>query len=201
VNHLSKQAHYDSTPAAENGVWRGLLDGDKTSLARIYTAYFDKLYNYGVRISSDSLVVEDAIQDLFIELWNRRERLNPEVRNVKQYLYICLRRKILLKLQSRHASISIDDLPSFRLELSHKSHYLTHQLNKELRQKLAEMIQTLTPKQKEAIFLIYFDELSYEQVASIMGLKIKTIYNLVHQAIAKLKDHRNDFWQMIPMLF
>ena len=201
MNQLSKQAHYEATPAAENGVWTGLLDGDKTSLAKIYTTYFDKLYNYGARISTDSIIVEDSIQDLFIELWNRREGLNRDVKNIKQYLYTCLRRKILLKLQGRHVSISLDDLPSFQLELSHKSHYLTHQLNTELRQKLTAMIQTLTPKQKEAIFLIYFDELSYEHVASIMGLKIKTIYNLVHQAVAKLKDHKNDFWHMIPMLF
>ncbi|WP_369007690.1 sigma factor, partial [Kingella denitrificans] len=82
-------------------------------------------------MSSDTIIVEDAIQDLFIELWNRREGLNPEVKNIKQYLYICLRRKILLKLQGRHGSISLDDLPAFQLELSHKSHYLTHQLNKE----------------------------------------------------------------------
>ena len=63
------------------------------------------------------------------------------------------------------------------------------------------MIGTLTLKQKEAIFLIYFDELSYQEAAAVMSLKIKTVYNLVHQAIARLKGQKNTFWHMISFVF
>ena len=186
---------------ADSVVWKDLLRGDKNALAHIYTDHFDRLYNYGVRIVRDEVIVEDSIQDLFMELWNRREGLNPDVKNIKQYLYTCLRRKILLKLQKQHENISLDEVASFHLELSHKSHYLNSQFNIELRQKLVSMIETLTAKQKEAIFLIYFDELSYVEVSAIMGLKIKTVYNLIHQAIAKLKDHKSVLWQMTSLFF
>lgn len=185
---------------ADSIIWKDLLKGNKNALASIYTDHFDKLYNYGSRISKDVVIVEDSIQDLFIELWNRREGLNPDVQNIKQYLYICLRRKILLRLQKQYNNISLDDANSFQLALSHKSHYLNQQMNFELRQKLMAMIETLTSKQREAIFLIYFDELSYTEVAAIMDLKIKTIYNLVHQAVSKLKENKSVFWQMKSLM-
>lgn len=181
-------------------IWKDLLRGNKNALASIYTDYFDKLYNYGSRISKDAVIVEDSIQDLFIELWNRREGLNPEVKNIKQYLYICLRRKILLRLQKQHNNVSLEDVTTFQLALSHKSHYLNHQMNVELRQKLIAMIETLTSKQREAIFLIYFDELSYVEVSAIMDLKIKTVYNLIHQAVSKLKENKAAFWQMKTLI-
>lgn len=201
MNHVLQQASYFSQPAAETVVWKNLLNGDKKALGHIYTKYFDKLYNYGSRISKESIVVEDAIQDLFIEIWNRRAGLNQDVQNIRQYLYICLRRNIVQKLAKRNASVDIHELSGFDLELSDKSHYLNNRINSELSEKLVEMIGMLTPKQKEAIFLIYFDELSYPEVASIMSLKIKTVYNLVHQAIAKLKGRKHVFWQMISFTF
>ena len=143
-------------------------------------------------------MVEDAIQDLFIEIWNKRAGLDHEVKNVKYYLYKCLRRAIIHKLSSK-SNLDMVEVGSFELELSHKSHFLSHQINMESRQRMMAIIQTLTPKEKEAIFLIYFDELSYQEVASIMSLKIKTIYNLIHRAISKLKGQKHSFWQISPM--
>lgn len=195
-----RQNSYVPEGGDESVVWHDLINGDKKALAHFYTKYFDKLYNYGSRISRDPVVVEDSIQDLFMTLWNLRAGLNREVKNIKQYLYTCLRRNILLKLKNRHQTIEISEVAEFDLELSHKSHYLNTQMNAELRKKLTDMMSTLTPKQKEAIFLIYFDELSYEEVASIMSLKIKTIYNLVHQAIARLKERKHVFWHLISFV-
>lgn len=180
-------------PAAvveETTVWKSLLKGDRRALGEIYTRYFDKLYNYGSKISHDATVTEDAIQDLFIDLWNHRQGLNDQVKSIKFYLYTCLRREIIRRLTKQNPTVEISELESFEVELSHKSHYLSQQIDMELRKRLAHEIDSLSPKQREAIFLIYFDELSYPEVADIMALKIKTVYNLVHQAMVKLKERR-----------
>jgi RNA polymerase sigma factor (sigma-70 family) len=198
---LSEEGKGLALTTEDSVVWKDLLGGDRRALAHIYSTYFDKLYNYGSKISRDPVIIEDCIQDLFIELWNRREGLNRQVKSIKHYLYVCLRRKIVNKLNQQHHTVEIDELASFDMELCHKSHYLNNQINTELRQKLTEVIDTLTPKQKEAIFLIYYDELSYPEVAAIMSLKIKTVYNLIHQAIVKLKGRKNTFWHMISFVF
>jgi len=177
----------------ETDVWKSLLKGDRRALGEIYTRYFDKLYNYGSKISHDAAITEDAIQDLFIELWNRRQNLNDQVKSIKFYLYTCLRREIVRRITKQNPTVEISEVESFEVELSHKSHYLSQQIDMELKKRLAAEIDSLTPKQREAIFLIYFDELSYQEVADIMSLKIKTVYNLIHQAITKLKGRREAF--------
>jgi len=175
----------------EADVWSYLKAGDKKALSYFYTKYFNSLYNYGSKISRDAGLVEDCIQDLFVEFWNKREGLS-EVSQVKYYLYKSLRRKILYK-RSLLLRLPLAEVDSFEMELSHKSHYLSQQINSDIREKIKQMVNTLTAKQKEAIFLVYFEELSYEEAAVIMELKIKTVYNLIHLAIAKLRQNKAKF--------
>ena len=171
-------------------VWLAMKSGDKRALSFFYTRYFDSLYNYGNRIAKDNALTEDCIQDLFTELWTKHAGLS-EVRNVKYYLFKSLRHKILYKLSLEARLHAVRDSGSFQIELSHKTHYLNDQINADIRKKIAELINMLTPKQREAIFLIYYEELSYEEVALIMDLKIKTIYNLIHLSISKLREHKS----------
>jgi len=174
----------------DSRVWLDLKNGDKSALSYLYTKFFDSLYNYGSRITPDAGLNEDSIQDLFVEIWNKREGLN-EVHNVKYYLFKSLRRKIIYKLslQARHPETN--DLTNFEIELSDKTHYLNQEITNDIRANLKLLVLSLTPKQKEAIFLVYYDQLSYEEVASIMCLKIKTVYNLVNLAIAKMREQKS----------
>jgi RNA polymerase sigma factor (sigma-70 family) len=181
----------DATDAREDSrIWGNLKSGDKAALGWIYSRYFDRLYNYGSRMTLDIGLTEDCIQDLFIEFWNNREKLS-DVRHIQSYLYKSLRRKIVHRLQVNLRQPQYEDLSHFEVELSDKTHYLGLQLSIDIRKRLMNLIEALSPKQKEAIFLIYFEGLTYEDAASIMELKIKTVYNLIHLAISKLREEKN----------
>jgi RNA polymerase sigma-70 factor (ECF subfamily) len=174
--------------------------GDKRALIFFYTRYFNSLYNYGSRITKDKSLAEDCIQDLFTEFWSKHEGLS-EVKNIKYYLYKSLRRKIIYRLTRDSKVAPSDKLFTFEIELSHKTHYLSQQINTEIRKKVSDLILTLTPKQREAIFLIYYEELSYEEASLIMELKIKTVYNLVHMAISKLRESKSQLSMPLFSLF
>jgi len=196
---LPEQSGSDSP---ESELWLKFKGGDKRALSHIYTRYFNKLYNYGSRISPDTGLVEDSIQDLFVAFWHKREDLT-DVRNIKSYLYKCLRRKIVYKLSLKTRQNVTDDLRHFEIELCDKSHYLNQEINREIRLQLSRLVQNLLPKQKEAIFLIYYDELSYEEVASVMNLKVKTVYNLIHLAISRLRESKDslNYSSLFSLLF
>ena len=174
----------------ETELWLQVKRSDEKALSYFYVHYYKKLFNYGSRFVTDRAIAEDAIQEIFIDLWNKRSALT-EIRNTQQYLYRCLRNKIADKLSTFSHRIQPDDnLIRFELDLSHKSHYLNEQIDKDIKTRLINLVASLPPKEKEAIFLIYFDGLSYVEAASIMSLKVKTVYNLIHLAIAKLKGNR-----------
>ena len=173
----------------EAEAWLAMKSGDKRALIFFYTRYFNTLYDYGTRITRDRALAEDCIQDLFTEFWAKRDGLS-EVKNIKFYLFKSLRRKIIYKI-SRDSKIALtNDMVPFEIELSHKTHYLSQQTNAELRQKIIDLIKALSPKQREAVFLIYYEELSYQEASQIMDLKIKTVYNLIHLAISKLRESK-----------
>ena len=183
-------------------LWNELRCGDRKALSHIYTHHFEKLYNYGSRITPDARMVEDCIQDLFTDLWHKREKLS-EVNNVKYYLFKSLRRKVILRLKESKSLSKTVDISSFEMKLSHRSHYINREVNKEIRKKLKHLVESLTPKQKEAIFLIYYDELSFKEVASIMGIEVRTVYNLVHQAMVKLRENKDGLsaFSFLALLF
>lgn len=185
----------------EAEAWMAMKSGDKRALIFFYTRYFNSLYNYGTRITKDAALAEDCIQDLFTEFWSKHDGLS-EVKNIKSYLFKSLRRKIVYKVSRDSKFISSDRLLSFEIELSHKTHYLSQQIEIDVRKKIADLILSLTPKQREAIFLIYYEELSYEEAAHVMDLKVKTVYNLIHLAISKLRESKTQLsLHLLSVLF
>ena len=80
-------------------VWTSLKQGNRKALDYIFEKYIRLLYAYGGKIWKDGAFIEDSIQDVFVELWNRREKLSA-TNNIKFYLLTSLRRRIVRKLSN-----------------------------------------------------------------------------------------------------
>lgn len=188
VHACSTTATWDDFPEEE--VWARFRAGDKKALAYFYDKYFQTLYNYGKRLSGCADLVEDCIQDLFIEFWEKRTVVR-DIRNTRYYLMKCLRRRITKMHAASDRTVNESGLEDFELELSHRTHYLNLKISDEIRQHLQSALQLLSAKQKEALFLIYFNDLSYTEVASVMGINVKAVYNLMYKSMEKLKEQRS----------
>lgn len=71
---------------------------------------------------------------------------------------------------------------------SHEFSLIAEQTLFEQRQRVMKMLDGLTPRQREAIFLRYFEELSYERIAGIMEMNKQSAYNLIHTGISQLRE-------------
>ena len=74
-------------------LWNQLRSGDYQALESIYREYFSDLYQYGKKFTKDLSTVEDCIQEMFIDIWNSRERIS-ETNAIKPYLYVTLKRRL-----------------------------------------------------------------------------------------------------------
>lgn len=174
-----------------NMVWMSFRQGDTEAFYQLYEQFADQLYNYGIRITSDNALVEDCIHDLFVELWEKRERLGT-IHSFKHYSYTALRRKIFRALQKERKFSSLKE-PSydFRLEpsLSHEDLMAKQEYTEEQSHKLQQALSTLSTRQKEVIFLRYFDCFSNDEIAAIMSITIESVYKLISKAISSIKKH------------
>jgi RNA polymerase sigma-70 factor (ECF subfamily) len=103
----------------EQELWEGIRQSDESAFTQVFDKFHATLYNYGRKLCDDSGLVEDAVQEVFIDIRRLRKNLTPNVSSIKFYLYGSLRRRIhlgTLKTQPfRDVSIlSGDDMPFVR---------------------------------------------------------------------------------------
>lgn len=174
---------------SDKKLWNNLKNGDSKALEKIYRTYFTDLYNYGKRFSKDENNVEDCIQELFVELWNRREKLS-ETDSIKPYLLLSLKRKIFHSVKKIRKSTDTELEESyFEAELSIDQILINSETDTEQKNKLKKAFSQLSDRQKEILYLKYYSEMDYDEITKIMDLNYQSARNLVSRAITKLSKH------------
>jgi RNA polymerase sigma-70 factor (ECF subfamily) len=180
----------NSSQSEDIFLWAAFRHGGKDAFEALYHLYIDQLYNYGMHIILDRTVVEDSIQDLFLELWQRRKFLG-DTDGVKFYLYKCLKRKILRKLKARENAAQRCHLTA-RSENEVSESWETEAIVKESRLQTAEVLsralEGLPERQREIIVYRFYHDLSPRQISSVMSLTIEATYTLLSRALHSLKN-------------
>jgi RNA polymerase sigma factor (sigma-70 family) len=173
-------------------IWQSFKSGDKDSYKTIYFKYYSNLYEYGMRITTDKELVKDTIHDLFIKLWNNRANL-CDVIAITPYLLVSLRSALYNNLQKVHRSplVEITESSPFEMVFSVESDYIKKETVSVQNQKLTDALNLLTPRQKEVIYLRYFEELDYAEIAVIMEITVKAVYKLTARGLETLRQIRN----------
>ncbi|MFX1706603.1 sigma-70 family RNA polymerase sigma factor [Chitinophaga sp. CC14] len=174
--------------AANILLWNRVRNNGQEALVELYEQLYFYLVNYGIRICGDTEITKDAINDMFLEIWDQRGKL-PAVTNVKSYLLTWLRRRIFADIRqtkkSNEAAGAWSDTTAPH-ELSYEECIVAVQTSEEIKQKIKRAMATLTPRQKELIQLRYFDGLSMEEVSKRVGITTKTAYNTLGSALKSL---------------
>ena len=177
-------------------LWDKLRKGDKDAFNEIYAKYVKVLFNFGKRYTHNDELVEDCIQDLFTNLWMKRNSLGS-TNQIKPYLLISIKRRILRQISKGKKITVIDYANEFYLELSVENQVIKEDDNAEIIDRLNGTLENLTPKQKEVIYLKFFEQLSYREIAQIMKVEVKAIYKLMARAIKSLKSNFNTLFLFI----
>ena len=170
-------------------LWQSFKDGDKDSFEALYFNYFNNLYECGMRIVSDRELVKDCIQDLFIKLWNNKSNLT-DVTAIRPYLLVSMRTTLFNKLQqnSRVKFTDINVNTGFEMVFSVESDFINKETKSAQAQKLIDAMNQLTPRQKEVIYLRYFEELEYEEIAAMMDITVKATYKLTARGLETFRQ-------------
>lgn len=165
-------------------LWNAFRGGDDTALITIFDVHAESLYNYGCKISSDKELVKDTIQDLFADLVQNRSGLG-QTNAIRFYLFKALRRRLV---RSRSKKIVFNFFDSDFQSPSYEFVLIAEQTSAEQQQSISTALSGLSKKQQEAIFFRYYETLSYEQIANLMGIRKQSVYNLINSAIKVLRN-------------
>lgn len=168
-------------------LWKDFQAGSQKAYAVIYQQHFFYLLDYGRKITSNRELIRDAIQDLFLELWNNRSNLAIAT-NIRGYLSSALKYKLYRKLGKTtlsEGSGTIDIIVS-----SQESKWIEEEICLERRVRIHQaLLQLLTPRQREAIQLRFYQELTNEEIAATMHISREAVYNAVSKALKVLRGN------------
>lgn len=170
-------------------LWQALKRGDNTALETIYRTHVSHLINYGQRLCNDDMLVQDCLQDLFVYLWQKRESINS-TDAIRPYLLVAFRRRLIRAMTSRNTKVDYNlEQIHFEAEWSFEDNLVTRDIAEEQRQQLRAGLEKLSARQREALFLRYYEGLTYEEISSVMDLQYQSVRNLVSKAVSRLRDH------------
>lgn len=170
------------------------MEGDKNALAFIYDTYFPSLYRYGMKLHPDANLVKDCIHDLFTNIWLSRERLSV-TDSIRFYLLASLKRRISRQQGLLNRLIDHSSVTSFTS--SHEEVLIGEQANRERKAKLEKVINGMPRRQREILYLRYYEGLDTQETAAIMSLSVSSAYVLLSKALNYLKQHSD---QLICLL-
>ncbi|MEQ9439994.1 MAG: sigma-70 family RNA polymerase sigma factor [Cyclobacteriaceae bacterium] len=170
-------------PSNESLLWDQFRQGDEQAYLTIYNQYADVLFRYGIKFTSNREQVLDCIHDLFVELWERRTHLGA-TSSIKYYLFRSLRRNIAkLDNDDRLSSIPEDSLYAEPQNFE----WVVEEARAEQQRQIREAVQSLPKRQKEVIYLRFFNNFTFEEAASIMGIDLRSAYNHTYKGLAALR--------------
>jgi RNA polymerase sigma factor (sigma-70 family) len=170
-------------------VWERFINGNDDAISFLYFEFFDEMLNFGLKYTQDIGVVEDCIQDFFVELFNKRESL-PKVNNIKFYFFSSIKHKLLRQLKRKNFFQQDDRIAesNFFIDYSFEAELITEETKKQYSKLLEKCIGQLSPNQKEAIYLRFNCGMDYNEISSILEINVASSRTLIYRSVKAIKD-------------
>ena len=148
--------------------------------------YSKQLFNFGCRFCDDEEIVKDCIQQLYLDLWNRDFDVNQPDK-IKFYLFKAIKNRVLREKAKWNKSESLNDEYEFILEFGIDTKLILDIQDREISARLEKILNSLPPRQREIIYLKFYENLDTTQIASIMDLNRQSVHNLLQKAYQSIK--------------
>ena len=190
----------------DQDLWTKFLNGNEQVLSLIYLRHVNALFDYGCKITPDRDLVKDCIQDIFCTIIKNRQTLSS-TDNIRLYLFKALKRKIVREIQksSKFQNVDSENGIGFDISFLHSFDHTEIELTDRQKKELVEAVESLTARQKEAIYLRFTRGLDYKEISMVLNLNYQSSRALIHRAIGKLRDILADkneiFGKVLLLLF
>ncbi len=186
-----KELKLQKDNSSDIALWNQLRSGDEEAFSSLFERYYSTLVNYGKTLMTGEDRVKDCVQDVFVDIWTYRYKLNEAI-VVKAYLLSSVRKRIARLHHREHIFSNIKHIDSleFLFDFSIEDRLIADETTAKKVEQLNKSINQLSDRQKEAIYLRYHQGLTVDQVAEVLNLNYQSTKNLLHRAILQL---RKDF--------
>src|SRR5699024_11181116 len=171
---------------------QGITEGDEWAFKQIFLMYYEPLCNFCWRYTKSKAISEDLIQEVFADLWHHRRGLDPS-RSIRLYLYQAVKnkaldyldhQKVVRRYQENYRNANRDIVKQKSLQ-KEDERFITV---------VREAIYNLPPRTQQIYILHREDGLTYQEIARVMDVSVKTVEAHMGKALDTLRSElRDDF--------
>ncbi|MGL5920859.1 MAG: RNA polymerase sigma factor [Bacteroidales bacterium] len=178
--------------------WEHIRKGSDWAFSELYNEYAELLFGYGMKIANDEQMVSEAIQSLFVYLFERRNNLSCP-NSIKAYLYASIKRILIRTMRKNRSSnfLSFDNMNqyeySFDLVIDIESITIEKECTEEAISEVQKALNQLSPQQREVIYLKYYKSCSNDEIAEVLGITNPTVRNIASRALVRLRELKENF--------
>jgi RNA polymerase sigma-70 factor (ECF subfamily) len=175
--------------------------GSEFAFTNLYNRYKNIVYSTGLKITKSKILAEEAVQDIFLKIWQNRENL-AEISNFENYIFIISRNHLFNSIKkiaretSVRSEISLTDTGLVDSDISIKDEQYNTILNK--------IIEQLPPQQQKVYQMAKRDGLSHQKIAEDLGISTETVKKHMAQALKfirlKISPYMNIFLSLLVFL-
>ncbi len=166
---------------------KALKKGHRDACSQAYQKYHYQLLQFAKKYVKSSKLAEDAVQDVFIKLWEARERLK-EQKSLKGFLYTTLKNHVLNMIRDAHQEIYEAYEPNSGF-VDGRNEIEEELIYREYQQVAQEAISHLSAKRRRVFEMKRFTDLTNEQIANKLGVSVSTVKSQYYRGSQLIKSH------------
>lgn len=175
-----------------------LQSSNEDAFTAIYERYHKLLYAVAWKYMKDKEYARDAVQQVFLKLWESRSLLHISI-NLKNYLFTMLKNHLLNEIRNNYTAME-KNYELVQEPVEYENELLSHLEEKEMMQQLYQAIETL-PEQKRLVCIHKLKyNLSNQEIAEKMNISVPTVKTHYSQAIKLLREYLNKIYILLLCL-
>jgi RNA polymerase sigma-70 factor (ECF subfamily) len=194
--HYQNHSNPSNRPNAAQGLDDDfvLMDGiarrDPSALSRLYDRHSTVVYTLCVRILKDPGMAEDAMIDVFQELWQRSERYNPSRGTPIAYLLTLTRSRALdrARMKGNRPTQALHENSDVQTQAAPSPDPLQSALDDERRVLVRNALEKLDPKYRDVMECSFFEGLSHTEIALKLQKPVGTVKTYLRRGLIQLRD-------------
>lgn len=180
-------------------VFRRMVEGDKEAFRFFFEKYYPDLCNLVNLYLHDSMMSEEIVQDIFVQLWEKKEKIKIET-SVKSYLLRATKNRSLNYIRNEKTKVDIlskianvnrmpNEMPDGVMDAN------------QLREIVNAAIDSLPDRCRQIYILGKEKSLSYKEISEELGISVKTVEVHMSNALKKLREKLKPHYSDIFTLF
>jgi RNA polymerase sigma-70 factor (ECF subfamily) len=169
---------------------------DQSAFSAVYDRLSGPLYSLAMKMLGDSAEAQDALQDVFLQIWSRAATYNPEQSSVFSWAVLLTRSRVIDRLRargrrSRVVVASTEEIPTATADASTVENAADTAGKNDEATRVRYVLNNLPSEQREAIELAFFEDLSHHEIAVRLEQPLGTVKARIRRGLLKLRQRLN----------